>query len=252
MSLGGSVPIRNGINLDYCFREAIKSLLPICDQIIVCDSDSSDGTREFIEAWSKSEPKITICNFPWTDPVGTNEFFCEWLNYARQHLSTTHFIHLDGDEVLFEEDYELVRNAHDAKATLYCKRLNFWKDAQHLIPEGHCCGTKVLRIAPTNMPIPSDYPWAPAADTMKQAVDSNIRIGHYGFLRHRENFFRKARVVQKMWTNSFDPRLEIAERFEGNWMESPGVTGWENNLVDYNGTHPSVIHQWLRERGNAI
>ena len=248
MSMGGSVPIRNGLELDYCFVEAINSLLPVCDEVVICDSDSTDGTRQLIDDWAKREPKLTICNFPWTDPVGTNEFFCEWLNYSRQHLSTTHFIHLDGDEVLFDQDYELVRNAHDAKATLYCKRLNFWRDHKSLIPEGHCCGHKVLRIAPTNMPIPSDYPWEPAAATMNQAVESNIRIGHYGFLRRREQFFKKARVVQRMWVNSYDPRLEKAESFDGNWMTMDGVTGWEKDLVDYTGSHPAAIQNWLKAR----
>ncbi len=251
-TLGGNVCIRNGFRLDYPWREAVRSLLPVCDEVVICDCDSDDGTREHINNWAVAEPKITVVNFPWSNPINDNQWWPTWVNYARQHLSTEMHIQLDGDEILHEEDYKKIAKARDAKATLFCKRFNFWSDAQHLIPEGHCCGTKVLRIAPTNMPIPSDYPYEPAAATMKQAVDSDIRVYHYGFLRHREAFFLKAKEVQRIWVNSYDPRLEKAEKFEGDWMRMPGVTGWENDLVPYTGNHPKAIHQWLLEHGHQL
>jgi len=31
----------------------------------------------------------------------------------------------------------------------------------------------------------------------------------------------------------------------------PGVTGWENELEPFTGTHPAVIHSWLKERGHT-
>lgn len=252
VTLGGNVCIRNGFRLDYCWEQAVRSLLPVCDQIILADCDSDDGTRERIDSWAKTEPKITVVNFPWTNPVNDVNWWPTFLNYARQHLSTDMHIQLDADEVIHEQDYELIRNGRDSKSTLFFQRYNFWRDAQHLIPEGHCCGTKVLRMAPTNMPLPSDYPYEPAAATMQQAVTSAIKVYHYGFLRHREQFFQKAREVQRIWVNDFDPRLAAAERYEGNWMTHDGVVPWKDNLVKFEGTHPSVIHQWLRERGNAI
>src|SRR5579863_2133626 len=155
MTLGGSVPIRNGIILDYCFREAVESLLPICDKVIICDCDSTDGTREFVDEWAARESKLVVANFPWTNPSGTTDWWPTFLNYSRQHLPTDHFIHLDGDEVLHEDDYEKIKSAAERRSVLFFKRLNFWRDAKHVIPDGVCCGTKVLRMAGTNQPIPS-------------------------------------------------------------------------------------------------
>ena len=249
MTLGGNICIRNGFRLDYPWREATRSLLAICDEVVVCDCDSDDGTRRWIDDWAKTEPKITVVNYPWTDPRGDTNWWPTFLNYSRQHLSTDMHLQLDADELIHEGDHELIRRAAEARSTLFCHRLNFWRDPQHLIPEGVCCGTKVLRLAPANMPIPSDYPFEPAAATMASAQDSPIRIFHYGFLRHREAFFRKAREVQRIWVNSYDPRLEKAEGFAGNWMTMDNVTGWEGQLVPYSGTHPKEIHQWLKERG---
>lgn len=248
MTLGGSICIRNGNELDYCFVQAIESLLPICDVVSVCDIESTDGTQELLREWCQRDSRIRLCVHPWTDPQGDPGWWPAVLNYARQHCPADYFIHLDADEVLHEDDYGLIKDAALRGAPKFCKRLNFWKDGYHLIPDGVCCGTEVLRMAPTNCPIPSDYPYGPAEPTQKVAQPSDIRIFHYGFLRAPQAFFRKARVVEKIWVNDYDRRLEAAEKFEGNWMEMPGVTGWENGLVKYDGTHPKVIHDWLKER----
>jgi glycosyltransferase involved in cell wall biosynthesis len=47
-TLAGILCIRNGLKLDYCFREAGQSLLGVCDEVVICDSDSDDGTRQIM------------------------------------------------------------------------------------------------------------------------------------------------------------------------------------------------------------
>lgn len=248
MTLGGSLCIRNGFALDYCFIEAINSLLAVCDFVSVCDIESTDGTQEFLRAWTQRDAKLRLCVHPWTDPKADPNWWPVVLNYNRQHLETDYFIHLDADEVLHEADYPEIKDAALRGAPKFCRRLNFWRDAHHLIPEGVCCGTKVLRMAPVNCSIPSDYPYPPAEKTLAQGQESGVRIFHYGFLRMDKAFFRKARTVQKIWCNDYDPRLAQAEKFSGNWMEKPGITGWENNLIEYPGTHPALIAIWLTQR----
>lgn len=252
MTLAGILCCRNCLELDYSWREAGQSLLGACDELVIGDSDSTDGTRQAIDEWAAKDTRITVCSFPWTNPIANKEWYPLFINYVRQHAKSQMILHLDADELIHEDDYPAIRKAADAGATLFLKRLNFWKDPQHLIPEGHCCGTKVLRMAPANMAIPSDYPWEPASATMSMAVESDIRVFHYGFLRKREAFFKKARTVHRIWHGSFDPRLEQAEKFDGPWATMPGVTGWENDLVKYNGAHPAAGKPWLIERGYKV
>ena len=251
-TLGGNVCIRNGDSQDYCWREAVRSLLPVCDKVIICDCDSTDGTRQAIDLWAAQDPKIVVANFPWTNPKGDPLWWVTFLNYARQHLPTTMHIQLDADEILHENSYDEVTRAKENGSVLYCKRFNFWKDAQHLIPEGHCCSAKVIRVAPCNMNIPSDSPWPEAQDAMNNAKDSGIEIMHYGFIREVKGFFKKARSVQSIWANSFDPRLERAEQYGLEWASAPGLSDWQNQLVEFKGTHPAVIHEWLKERGHHL
>jgi glycosyltransferase involved in cell wall biosynthesis len=251
-TLAGLITIRNGNALDYSWRESARSLLAVCDELVIGDVMSEDGTWDEVQAWAAREPRITLVRTEWTDPKGDVDWWPRVLNRTREHAKSQHILHLDADEVIHEDDHELIRRAADNGTTCFLHRYNFWRNPQSLIPEGVCCGTKVLRMAPANMPIPSDYPYEPAAEAMKMAVESIIRVYHYGFLRRREAFFRKAREVQRIWCNSFDPRLESAEKFEGVWSAMPGVTGWEDKLVPFIGSHPKVIHQWLKDRAFTI
>lgn len=251
-TLVGILCIRNGFDLDYCWEIAGQSLLGVCDELVICDSDSTDGTRQRMDEWAAKEPRINLVNFPWTDPRGTNLFWPEWINYARQHAKSEWIVQLDADEVLHENSYDEVRDAANNGKALVCRRHNFWRDAQSLIPPGHCCGHEVVRVGPANVIMPSDYP-IPGSDTiMAMAVGSSVEIGHYGFLRKREAFFKKARSVQRIWNDSYDPRLEAAELYDGNWMTDHRVSEWINDLVPFKGTHPELIKPWLLERGYAL
>lgn len=252
MSLGGGVCIRNGFRLDYSFEEAVKSLLPICDTVTIADSDSDDGTGEFIREWAHREPKIVVCNFPWTDPRGTNAWYPTWVSYCRQHTRADHFIYLDADEVIGPESHAEILNAAATGSSLICNRLNFWRDPGHLIPKGHCLGTEVIRVGPQRFFFPSDYPDPRAKDICDAAKPSSVVIYHYGFLRHTEAFFRKAHAVQRIWSDSYDPRLEAAKSHQGHWADYPGLCDWQHLVEEYKGTHPEIIKEWLKAREHAI
>lgn len=256
-TLGGFIGIRNGISLDYCWELAAQSLLGVCDEVVICDSDSDDGTRQAIDQWAAKEPRITVCNFPWTDPKGDALFWVRWLNYARQHLKMKDgwCVYVDADEILHENSYAKIRQASEEGRTLMVHRLNFWGDAKHLIPHHECCGFEVIRVGSQYVSFPSDSPTPESGEIEALAVrDLSIEIMHYGFLRRRTAFFKKAREVSRIWVgeNQFDPRLEHAEQFAGNWSSDPSIADWVDRLIPFEGTHPKIAWQWLRDRGLPI
>ncbi len=259
MSLGGNVCIRDGNKLDYCWRECIQSLLPVCDLVVVCDGGSTDDTLEEIRAWCEREPKLRLCCYDWPNPKGDIDFWVNWLNTCREHIPCTHQIQLDADEILDEHSYHAVRRYADdgQRHTLRCKRLNFWRDHRHLIPPGVCCGHEVVRLAPIDMWLPSDGAHVKGETAVREAVDSPIQIFHYGFLRKREAFFEKAKALQSYFFDGYDQRLVDVERklilegenAKGNWMQEIDGIEWKDNLIPYDGPHPPVAHHWLKERG---
>lgn len=256
MKLGGNIVIRNGIELDFCWREAIASLLPVCDVVSVCDGQSTDGTQEEIRDWMKREPKLSLCVYEWPSPKGNPSWFVDWINYSRQHVAADFQIQLDADEVVSELSYPYIEWLKKKEAgerfSVCCNRLNFWRDHRHLIPHGHCCGHEVVRIAPVNLWLASDGYDPRGEEAASIAMRLGIDIFHYGFLRRRDAFFKKEKLLQGYFFDSYDARLAKAETEHGNWMESQGVTGWENQLLDFGGPHPAVARAWLKERGYDV
>ncbi len=254
ITLGGNVCVRNGIELDYCWRECVESLLPICDEVVICDGESDDGTQEEIRAWAAVEPKIKLCVYPWPDPKGDLEFWVNWIQYARQHVKSDFMIQLDADEILCPTSYaalnELRNMDYPQYFSLWFDRLNFWKDHKHTIPPGVCLGHRVIRVAPRGVWMPSDGPHPNGAECVGMARDASspMTIFHYGFLRKHDAFFRKARALQKYFFNSYDYRLEEQEG-NGSWMEDIRNVEWTQNLVPYHGEHPPIAKPWLAQRG---
>lgn len=225
-------------------------MLPVCDVVSVSDGESTDGTQEEIREWMKSEPKIVLNVYPWPNPKGNPDWFVEWLNYNRQHVQADWQFQLDGDEVLHENSYEEIRKFIESPGrTGIVTRFNFWRDHRHLIPEGYCCGKKVVRLAPQNLWLASDGEHPLGAEAASLSISTAVQVFHYGFIRKREQFFAKEKLLQGYFFDTYDPRLEAAEKHEGNWMEKEGVTGWESKLDPYEGEHPAVARDWLKERG---
>lgn len=250
MTIGGAVCIRNGFELDYPFKEAIESLLPVCDEVCVCDGESTDGTQEYLREWKRREPKLNLCVYPWPVPKGDSDFWVTLLNYARQHLKTYWHFQLDADEVLHEKSYPTIREfCKRNRRSAIVTRWNFWKDHKHTIPDGFCCGKHVIRLGPTHIWMASDGSHPLGADMASMSEMTDIEIFHVGFIRKPKAFFSKEKLLQGYFFNTYDPRLEKAETFEGNWMEMPGVTGWEDRVDEFGGTYPEVLKPWLKERG---
>jgi glycosyltransferase involved in cell wall biosynthesis len=259
ITIGGNVCVRNGESLDYCWRESVESLLPVCDSVTVCDGNSDDGTWEAIEAWSAREPRIRKVRYAWPPAsIGTPEFWVDWLNYAREHVKEDFHLQLDADEVLSPSATPTIGHyrkslSPSSRLSLQVERLNFWLDARHIAPHGHLCGNEVIRFAPTDMWLPSDFPHPKANEAMRPA--GPFSIFHYGFLRHRDAFFEKAIKCRKYFNGlhlDLDPRIAAVRRKGGNWMERIEDVEWTNRLLDFSGDHPPQMIPWLRERGFAI
>lgn len=250
--IGGNVCVRDGIDTDYCWQEAVRSLLPICSTVTLCDGGSTDGTLQAIQRWCDAEPRLRLVHFPWSNPQGETHLWVRWLNHCRSHIAEPWHLQLDADEVLHESSYDWIRayvaNApHPAAA--WCIRDNFWRDPWHLVPSGHMCGDRVARLASTSLWMPTDYPHPKGEELCRLAVHSPIRISHYGALRRPAAMAVKQRRYQAWTLGGLDPRIAAAEQAP-NWCDSVAEQcGWAHLVAPYKGTHPRVAWTWLRAHG---
>jgi len=65
MKVSGFTFIRNAVNYDYPVVEAIESILPICDEVVVAVGASDDATLALIQGIQSD--KIRIVETVWDD-----------------------------------------------------------------------------------------------------------------------------------------------------------------------------------------
>lgn len=252
MKISGYTCVRNAFKLDYCVELAIKSLLPICDEVVVSDSESEDGTYEMLASWAEREPKLRITNYPWPNPHRDITWWTTWLNITREQLLYPMQLQLDADEVLDPLSYPAILDAAQTGRALWFERLNFWQDAQHLAPRGHVCGDQVVRFGPSELWLPSDEPHPEGEPKIRVIAgwppdgDRTRRIFHYGFIRKEQAMIDKVRVVNGAFFGTMDARLERAEAAGTPWLNEVQMAA---PLQKFYEPHPELTREWLTERG---
>lgn len=112
MRIAGFTFIRNGIKFDYPFLESLRSLLPLCDEVVVAVGHSDDATLEAVE--SLRSPKIVIIPTVWDESVKTGgAVLSRQTNIALDHVRGDWGLYLQGDEVLHEKDYNAILETMD-------------------------------------------------------------------------------------------------------------------------------------------
>ena len=108
MKISGFTFIRNGNVLGYPFIPSIRSLLPLCDEIIVNVPHSTDGTLESVRAIG--DPKIRIIESDWdeNEKVG-DPIMRRHTDLALEQCTGDWCVYIQGDEVLHEDGIPAMR-----------------------------------------------------------------------------------------------------------------------------------------------
>jgi len=110
-SLSGYTTTKDCISQKYPYEASITSMLGFCDEVIVVDGGSTDGTWEKLEEWSKTEERLKVFKNEkdWNHPRhavfdGTQKA------HARSLCNGDFCWQQDSDEVVHENDYEKIFN----------------------------------------------------------------------------------------------------------------------------------------------
>jgi hypothetical protein len=110
MKVTGFTIIRNAIKFDYPIVEAISSILPMCDEVVVAVGRSDDDTLQLIKNIDKS--KIKIIETVWDDSLreGGRVLAVE-TDKAFQAISADAdwCFYIQADEVVHEKYHEVIR-----------------------------------------------------------------------------------------------------------------------------------------------
>ena len=112
MKVCGFSFVRNGVKFDYPFEEAIRSILPLCDEFIVAVGKSEDDTLEKIRS---IDPKIKVLETTWDESLRKGgEVFAAETNKAFQAIPPDFdwAFYIQGDEVVHEQYLPVIKKSY--------------------------------------------------------------------------------------------------------------------------------------------
>ncbi len=111
MKVSGFTFVRNAIQYGYPIEAAIQSILPICDEVVVCVGKSEDDTLALIEGISSD--KIKIVHSVWDDGLreGGRVLAAETDKaFAAVAADSDWAFYIQGDEVIHEKYLPTIQN----------------------------------------------------------------------------------------------------------------------------------------------
>lgn len=108
--LSGYTQTYNVMKSDYPWRQSISSLLGFCDEVIVLDGGSNDGTYEALQEWAAEEPRLVVNQLKRDWNNKRHALYDFYQKAAARTLCTKEWCwQSDIDEIVHESDYEKVK-----------------------------------------------------------------------------------------------------------------------------------------------
>ena len=244
MKVSGFTFVRNAIKFDYPIMEAITSILPVCDEMIVAVGNSDDATLALIK--SINSPKIKIIQTTWDDTLreGGKVLAIE-TNKALAALSpdSDWYFYIQGDEVVHEQYLPNIQkamqdNLNDPKVEgLLFKYLHFYGSYQY-VADAQRWYRQEIRIIRNQGNITSyrDAQGFRTIDDKKLSVKwIDAFVYHYGWVKSPEIQKEKMKSSINFWTTD-EESVGVKKHYEDNFDYSE-----IDSLRNFNGTHPAVM-----------
>lgn len=253
MSVGvsGFTFVRNAVLLDFPLEASIRSLLPICDEVVVNVGRSDDDTLGVVRALD--EPKIRIVESTWDLSRGRS-VLADQTDIALQACRHPWAVYIQADEVLHESGAPRVRQAiadNDADPrveALVLKYHHFYGgfETELVARSAYRREVRVVRRDPAlriHSYCDAQGFRAGPADRRVRARLVDAEMFHYGWARPSAALDRKDQEDERIYAWSEAERRERLSR---------GATlPWKPGLRPFTGTHPAVAASWIAERRAA-
>ena len=274
MKVSGFTFIRNAILLDYPIVAAIKSILPLCDEVVVAVGNSDDDTLGLIQ---NIDRKVKIIQTTWDDSLRQNGRVLAVETdkaLAAINPAADWAIYIQGDEVMHEADHPNIFNAmtqyqHDNEVDgLLFDYLHFY-GSYDFIGVSNNWYKKEIRIIKPGRGIFSfrdAQGFRKAPDQKLKVALANAKVYHYGWVKDPTAMQRKQESFHKLWhddawleknvkvATAFDYEDHIHElaRFEGKhpiWISDRiAARNWtfQMDITKRNRTLKNRVKNWLK------
>lgn len=242
MKISGYTIIKNAIKNDYPIREAILSILPVVDEMIVSIGDSEDATEELIK--SIPSDKIKIVHSVWDPSIKTGgSILAVETDKAFEHIApdSDWAFYIQADEVVHEKYHDAIRKAaekyKDDKQVegLLFNYLHFYGTYDY-IGDSRRWYHKEVRVIRNDKNIRSYKDAQGFRNHGKKILVKQIDayIYHYGWVKSPQQMLNKQKNTVKFWSDQeeWNKTISAQEVFDFSDFDS---------LEKFKGTHPSVM-----------
>lgn len=260
MKISGFTFIKNGDKLYIPLKEAITSILSICDEFVIAlgDCDADDRTEEIIQ--SISSDKIKIVRTIWdVKKFPKNTEFARQTDFAKSHCTGDWLFYIQCDEAIHEKDLPLIKkacedNLDDLRVEGFLfKYFHFWGDYEHY-HLSHAWYQREIRIVRND---PSIHSWKDAQsfrrfskwngtfeDYDKKEDSEKLKVKlldayvyHYGYVRPPVLMTKKRKVNSTTYHGA--PTQEVLN------LDDLYDYGDLSKIQKFKGTHPKVMKDWI-------
>jgi hypothetical protein len=250
MKVCGFTIVRNGIKYDYPVVESIKSILPLCDKMVVAVGKSEDGTLDLIK--SIDSEKIIIIESVWDDTLKEGgKVLAVETNKAMDAIPDDFnwCIYIQADEAIHENSFSAIKHA-----------MNEWLDVPEveglLFKYHHFWGTydyiginrqwykNEIRIIRNDKLIRSyrDAQGFRRNNCKLKVKPVDAHIYHYGYVRSPAIMKNKMKDFSELYHTDEGLRKEILKINNFNYDDADAVKR-------FTGSHPAVMKKRIGEMG---
>jgi glycosyltransferase involved in cell wall biosynthesis len=250
MKVCGFSFVRNGVKFDYPFEEAIRSILPLCDEIVVAVGNSDDNTLERVKA---IDPKVKIIETVWDETLREGgRVLASETDKAFAAIAADYdwAVYIQGDEVIHEKYIPVIYRAMQDHLTnksvdgLLLNYLHFFGSYDY-VGEQYSWYRREIRVIRNRKDI---FSYRDAQGFRKGSNEKlNVKlvdaaVFHYGYVKEPVALQMKQTSMIKhyrddKWIRNF---FQSKERYEYEGAPEP--------VKKFEGTHPAVMKERITRK----
>lgn len=245
MKVSGFTFVRNAIKLDYPVKEAILSILPLCDEVIIAIGNSDDGTLEFIK--NINSDKIKIIETVWDDKlVKGGQVLAVETNKAKSAISedSDWAFYIQGDEVVHEKYHETIKLSMEKYKDnrnvdgLLFNYAHFYGSYDYLgdSTKWYRNEIRVIKNSKDIYSYKDAQGFRKGSNKKLNVIRINASIYHYGWVKPPKAMQNKQVSFNKLWHNDkwIEKNVQSTDEFDYSQIDG---------LKPFIGTHPLVMQE---------
>jgi len=260
MKISGITMVKNAQKLYYPIKQAIESILPICDEFIIAlgDCDTDDKTLEEIEQINTD--KIKIIKTIWdTEKYKTGTINAHQTNIAKNAATGDWVFYLQADEIVHEKFLPQIKQlcttylSDDEVDGFLFKYIHFFGDYQHHI-DAHSWYKREIRLVRNK---PDIYSFASAQSFRRipnfdgisyrdrknssslNVVETDVYVYHYGWVRPPKYMQSKNKALATIHHGK--------KIIDEDYKTKPVLFDYGDitKISKFTQTHPKVMTEWI-------